>query len=737
MNLGGEPAKSGHAPGRIDWKQLTRSMRLCRSSQLSSSNSDRKRITLNSLTSTSLTGNPATQHKDVWQKCGLSVVMWGLVVLKSYSSHGIIAGFCERAVPLALLALTVLTTAGCGGRIVRRLRRDSHRPLEFFCLSSAIGWAALSLPLCWLAAAGLFEPGIFGPVAALSSLVFGFGLDGRLSGWDVVRQVPWLRGIRVYRCSRGTWSGIVITTFLIGVTVLWSLGPVWDYDSEMYHLPNAVRLLDQHQLVVDRDEPLGNLPGQAYLWYAMGLAAGAEAYPALLVCWATVLTSVLAAAMASRWLGIRVGLWTVPVFWSGMIVHAVASTPRVEPLYSLMFLASVALLFEAIQRKELSWGILCCCGLCLGTAGAIKYQGFYGWPLIGCWWIWLWCRHRPWRSLETIARVTAMFLIGFAVLGPWWIKNYVAFSNPIYPMFNRAQLDPDSLRHVNPHGPRRPHSWNYLFVDTWDLFVRPNTFSGPPNQFPHYMFLLLPLLAVVGWHPPRLRPGQRQFVATLVGLAGSYYILSLTLTHELRHMFGMFSLASILVAYVIVEFGVRWRLTVLLPGLVIAALAFVLVFPGRLIRLPGLMLYASGMLSEKAIREQLVPPNFSRVCEWANANIPADAVVLMCWEARTYRLHRAAITDPGWATWRTLFRNRSTPEDIRAYLQKEHVDYVLVNAGSLEFNVNQSKRISPQVREEFRKQRTLLVPAVLEPVYEVPKGAAKAVSLYRVVKESH
>ncbi len=659
-------------------------------------------------------------------------------MVRSFASDGIIGGFCERTVPLALLILTILTTAGCGGRIVRRLGNDSRRPLEFLCLSSAIGWATLSLPLCWLAAAGLFEPGIFGPVACLCSLTFGFGLDGGLSGWDVFKRVPWWRGVQLYRRDRWTWSAFVVTSLLIGVTFLWSLGPVWDYDSEMYHLPNAVRLLEQHQLVVDRNEPLSNLPGQAYLWYALGLAAGAEAFPALLICWATILTSLLAASVASRWFGVRVGLWTVPVYWSGMIVHAVASTPRVEPLYSLMFLTAVALLFEAAQQKKLSWGVLACCGLCLGTAGAIKYQGFYGWPLIGCWWVWLRCRHREWRSLDTIVRVTVMFLIGFAVLAPWWIKNYVAFRNPIYPMFNRAQLDPDSLRNANPHGPHRPHPWNYLIVDTCDLFVRPNTFSGPPNQFPHYTFLLLPLLAIVG---VRRRPadagsigpvGDAASVRTFACLAGSYYILSLTLTHELRHMFGMFSLASILVAYVVVEFGLRWRLKVLLPGLVIAAVAFVLIFPGRLFRLPGLLKYAGGFVREKQLREQLVPPNYSKVCEWVNMHTPADSVVLLCWEARTYRLHREAITDPGWATWKTLFRNRSTPEEILAYLKKEHVDYVLVNAGSLEFNVTQSKLIPERVRDEFRRQREILVPSVLEPVFEVPKGAAKAVSLYRV-----
>ena len=118
--------------------------------------SESESLTLNQLASTTVSGHPAWHRQDDWQRYGLATVAWGLVVLKSYHQNDFLAGVCERTVPLALLVLTMLTTAGCGGRILRSIRRDADRPLEFWCLSSAIGWAALSLPLCWLAAAGLF-----------------------------------------------------------------------------------------------------------------------------------------------------------------------------------------------------------------------------------------------------------------------------------------------------------------------------------------------------------------------------------------------------------------------------------------------------------------------------------------------------------------------------------------------------------------------------------------------------
>lgn len=667
------------------------------------------------------------------------IVAWASMFLTSVSQSEFWRAIGERAAPVAMLVLTILTTAGCGGRLLDWLHgtRATHRKIEFFCLSSALGWAVLSAVLCGVASVSQFDPAVFVPLAMICSAFFGFGLDGRRSGWDMVRDVKWIRWARIYRRDPWLFAAGALTLLIVGMTFLWAWGPVWDYDAEMYHLPNSANLLRQHGLAVDRDEPLANLPGQAYLWFALGLSAGSESYSALLVCWATVITSLLAASLASRWFGMHAALWTLPVYWSGLIVHAVASTPRVEPLYSLMFLAAVAWLLEAQHERELSWKHVICCGLCLGTAGAVKYQGLYGWPVIGVWWIWKLCNEKRWRTKRSAIRLTLLFAIGFAVLTPWWWKNLQAFDNPIYPMFDRLQIDSDSLRHSNPHGPHhRSHSAISLLTDTWDLFTKPNTFSGPPNQWPHYTFLLLPLLAVVRLWAPRRKNDQATLSAlrVLLFLSLSYYVLSLRLTHELRHLFGMFALASILCAYVVAEFRVRWGLRVILPAVVVLLMAIVPLHPSRLVRLPGYLQYVCGMISGRDLRAQVLPPDFDRAIDWCNQHTPADAVILMCWDARRYRLHRTAIGDSGGSTWMTLFRNRETPAEISAYLQAQGVAYVLVNEASLEFNTKRSGLIPERVRTEFHRQRKLLVPAVLEPVFGSRPESPKAVTVYRVRK---
>ncbi len=702
---------------------------------------------------------------DTRWRVSLGIAAWVLVAANSYDLPDFWRGFCERAVPLVLLWLTVLTTIGCGTRVLCWLQKPgtSRRKVEHFCLASALGWAVLSIFLCGMACVGEFESRLIGPIAMISSLFFGLGFDGRRSGWDVCQDVPWFQWTRIYR--RDLWTGIsgVLTLVIIAITVLWSWGPVWDYDAEMYHLPNAANLLRYGGLVAVVDDPLANLPGQAYLWFALGLSAGSEAYSALLVCWATVITSLLAACIASRWLGIHAALWTLPIYWSGLIVQAVASTPRVEPLYSLMFLAAIALLLEAWQQGKLSWGTAVGCGICLGTAGAIKYQGLYGWLIVGVWWGWLWCRHREWRTSQTACRLVSMFAIGFVILAPWWWKNYQTFHNPIYPMFDRQTIDPDSLRHANPHGPHnRRHGWNFLLIDTWELFTKPNTFSGPPNQWPHYAFLLLPLLIVV-W--PRSRVGaltnfglvggvsapvaihsdgsgdpsyvarsisERAGLRTLFWLAAGYYVLSLRLTHELRHLFGMFSLASILCGYVIAQFRIRWGLKVFLPALVTLTMAVVPLHPSRLIRFPAYLQYACGLMSAQELRSQVLTPGFDNAVAWCNAHTPDDAVILLCWESRRYRLHRTAIADSGGSTWTTLFHNRTTAAEVSDYLRAQGVDYVLVNEASLDFNTNRSRLIPKQIGDDFRRQRQMLVPDVLKPVFGASAKSPKAVTVYRV-----
>lgn len=668
------------------------------------------------------------------------VACWALIGIFYVFEHPLIRSVGERLVPLALLFLTAITTAGCGSWALAGSRRFSRRPLEFLCLTSALGWSILSTVLCSLAAFHQFTPIVLVTICIGCSIEF--GIRRHNSGWQIWTAVPWWKLTHLYQRRWATLVAGFATLLVIGVTALWAMGPVWDYDSEMYHLPNSARLLENQGLVISREEPLANLPGQAYLWFALGLACHAEAYPALLVCWSTVMTSFLAASLASRWLGIRVGLWTVPVFWSGLIVHAVASTPRIEPIYSFLFLAVVTWLLETSLTRQLSWAVVFFCGMCLGNSAAIKAQGLYAWPVIGIWWLWQILRHRHWRHVGVVFQITCMFLVGFAVLIPWWTKNYLAFGNPVHPMLSRV-LDPENIRNGNSYGPtNQTRPWYFWVRDTAELFLRPDTFSGPPGQWPHYLFLIIPLLLLVwlaafhsrqshsGEVPPAVRTSR--ILATLCLLTGGYYLLSLSLTHELRHQFGMFSLASVLAATVITQFTLRSRLKLFLPGGVSLLLMFVALFPPRVARFPDLARYLVGLLNSRQMHDLVVPGSYLRAIDWCHGNMPEQAVILLCWESRTYRLKRAAIADPGAFTWRTLFRGRSSAREVAAYLRQQRIDYVLVNEAAMVYNVKESRRISRSLYDEFQQQRERLVPDVLEPVFRSPSQSSSSIVIYRV-----
>ena len=123
---------------------------------------------------------------------------------------------------------------------------------------------------------------------------------------------------------------------------------------------------------------------------------------------------------------------------------------------------------------------------------------------------------------------------------------------------------------------------------------------------------------------------------------------------------------------------------------------------------------------------------FETIVDWINQNTRPQAVVLMCWDAREYRLQRRTIIDPGRNRWEQLFAaGRATPQEIAEHLRSQNVEYVLVNEGSLRYNVFVVPNVLVKKFDVFQQQRDLLVPSALQPVFE-----RKRVKVYRVAERS-
>ena len=642
------------------------------------------------------------------------------ILLSLVLSPGVLQRICSRSAAPALLFIFFLTSVGCGARVLTLLNYKTHRKLEQFCLAFSIGWASLSVGLLLLSVLGWYRPAVFLPLSFLCFLCFGLGADGNRSGWDVLEAVRWKRLLRLYQKKRYRFVPFLLTVAVIIVGFFWAAGPVWDWDSEMYQLPNAQFFLAEHGLAPGYETPVRNVPGQAHLWYGIGLSLNQAAFSALLMWMAAVMTSLLAACYAARWIGTHTALWVPLVYWSGVIIVSVSTTSRVEPFYSLMFLTALAVLHPALfKMKKLDWKTVLLAGLCLGIAAGVKYQGLYGWVILAGLICWRFLFDAKLRTRQTVVAGCCLFIVAIVVMSPWWMKNLSAWGTPFYPMFDRSHVDSASLTHSNPHIPVREKTDWYLLSDGFRLLSHPNKFSGPPNQFPHYLFLLLPCLFVIR---------KQRTVALVVGLGLGYYALAFSLSTMHRHLFGLFALWSIGVAYALTYFETRKKWTVFFPGLVVLALLFALLQPLRLIRTPKLVKYLAGATDETELLSSIAR-DFHPAVEWINTHTPKDACILMCWDAREFRLNRKTIVDPGWFTWNMLFQeSRQHPEEIATYLEQQKIDYLLVNEGALHFNVHQSERISDQSLKEFERQRDLLVGSVLQPV-----KSGNSVTVYKVI----
>lgn len=635
--------------------------------------------------------------------------------------EGVAQRLSLRVATLGLLWCTADLMTACGVWLLNVLRVPQRPTLESRVQAFSLGWCVLLAQWTLLAVVGAYRPSILWSVLALNWCWWSSGLRRPPTGVELWSALPW-----------SVWCGWLVRHLRWGLTYCvlaavivwagcWALGPVWDVDSEMYHLPNAQFFLQQGALAADHAEPLRNHPGGMVLWYGVGLSLGCEGYAAGLMWLAGIATGALVAGMTARWVGASAGFVALPVYWTGLVVLAVCTTPRVEPAYGLLFLTAISLLQPIVETRRSTWSAIIAAGLCLGTAGAIKYQGLYGWVIIGGWLLYEWIRTPELRTWRVVQQGIGLFLVAAVCVSPWWIRNTWAFGNPVYPMFAGAQTD--SLRHGNPHGPHRTLGWDYLVRDTSELFSHPNSFSGPPHHYPHYLFLLLPLWIVCRRHLPAA-------VIRWIVLGFVYLALADTLAREIRHMYPLFGLWAAATGALLVQLERQFRLRLLIAGIVTALLAFVLLFPARIVPARELFAYLCGATDEQPLLKRIVP-GLHPVQRWANEHTPADATVLMCWEARTYRLQRAAITDPGRSTWRTLFEHERTPAEIGRFLRTEGVDYVLFNESALNYDVKQARLLPLSTLATVKAQKKQLIPGILELVCR-----DHHVSLYRVLPAS-
>ena len=416
--------------------------------------------------------------------------------------------------------------------VVRSLRRVL--PLdEHLAVASAVGVFVFFLASFLFGITGLYGLPFF--VLAPASL---FVLGGR----DFLRTLARLRRhTRRFeaRLTMGPLEGAILLFGCIGVLLVWfpCLTPEnASYDARWYHLPIAEHYVAAGRIAPFTEGPVvGALPQLASLLYAWALSAPGvlfdrvetAAHMELAIFFMTLLGVV---AMVRRTLGARSPLaWAAVFLFPGIFCYdsgLVLGADHVAALWA----APIFLLGLRFLETPSNAGA-CLLGAMIAGALETKYTAAILLPLPAAMIAAMLVQRARRRSLLPWKQVSWCAMSVVALTTPWWLKNAIAYGDPLFPLLRRwFPAHPWSAAAESPYqfwfNLRSPAPSLSSIVEMAKTLV---TFSFLPHDFPEYhgerpvfgslFTLLTPMVLVV-----RRRRLDWLFAGAYLGIAAWFFI---------------------------------------------------------------------------------------------------------------------------------------------------------------------------------------------------------------------
>ena len=336
---------------------------------------------------------------------------------------------------LALEALLFLASAWCLGEALLKALRPSFSPLRRFLVAMLLGLGLWSFIGAALGAAGLFD-----------ATVLQFILIAALAGsWRTLRAAAvelWQqRAFGGLFQRHPAFKAMLLLWFLVGFVIVFM--PVTGFDAKRYHVPIVHDLIENERFAFSED-----IVNYAYL------PLGAEALYAV----PTALFGNLSAPYLFQLLQFAV-FWVLLLFVYDFVRDKVR-VPWLAFLAPLLLLSLMdlerevyhggyidvimftfavtsflVLLDHAARGGGLRSPAVAVSAILLGTALSMKYlaipfAAFNGTLLL----LFLWRERTAWRRAAVLLAVYVGIVL--LVAGFWYGKNFIAFGNPVYPMFH-------------------------------------------------------------------------------------------------------------------------------------------------------------------------------------------------------------------------------------------------------------------------------------------------------------
>lgn len=486
------------------------------------------------------------------------------------------------------------------------------------------------------------------------------------------------------------------------VMVLRSLTPPHAFDEAIYHLAAIKLFIASKSLAPLYDLPQGDGHMLANLLYAPCLMIGADSATKLLSVGFALLTAILLFAYARRFLDSGTGyLAALAFFGAGMVVE-VATTARIDvTLAGVLFLATYALTVY-LEDRSVQW--LWLSAFLAGVAISIKLTALIWVALLGCGYLIQTLKEGTLTERLRHVRLGVIYLvILLVVVSPWFLKNYVYFHNPLYPFASSETVTAQRSQPVAFFGRTEEEKLESYFQKTktrnaglverarsilakaaadrperhplwfWGYFTNPGLFNvGEPYHTPNYIFLLCPLVLLLG---------RDRRLLWLAGASVVFFIVMASSSWTARYLLPIYPPLTLIAAFVVgraaERLGRKSALGQALPA-VILFLIIGITLLGSVVQIISTrdLNYVNGSLSRADYLNQFF---YYPSLRYVNENTSPDTKVFMMGCQMGYDLQRPYVADTTWDStpWRRLLLKADSPQGVRDALKAEGITHVV------------------------------------------------------------
>ncbi len=332
----------------------------------------------------------------------------------------------DSAFAIALTAHVMLVSKELGGKILGWLPALEISRAEGTLLSITLGLGSFSFLITLAGLIGLLNPVmLMALLAGLTALFYG-GIA------STIRSLP-----HSLRIVPGSWRrasiwgrlAAVLAILIAGTAGLQALTPEFGYDPLVYHLQAPRLFLQAGRIYPEAGNWLADLPLSIQMLYTIGLSFSSDTFARLIhLAFGVILVS--AVILFSKRL-----LPLTPSWLAGAVVLATPSLPiwashaHADVAWAaLEGLAYFSAISWANDRRE-GWLILS--GAFSGFALATKPLAGMGVAAIGLFLLW---HHRRDSAIVALRNLAAFALPAFALCSPWYVKNWLWFGHPLFPI---------------------------------------------------------------------------------------------------------------------------------------------------------------------------------------------------------------------------------------------------------------------------------------------------------------